>query len=276
MPDVGLVDFSTLRIPGVLQRIAVCYFAVTLLFLYTKPKTEYVTAGAILLGYWLLLALVPVPGQGAAVLEPAAATLPAYVDRLVFGAHLWAGADRLWDPEGVLSTLPAVVTTLLGVWAGRLLRSSRTPDEKTLHMLLAGVVLVVAGYVWGWFFPVNKQLWTSSFVLLTGGMALCGLALCYWLTDVKGYRRWAQPFVVYGVNAITVYVLSGVLARTLGLIQVSGPDGGTVSLQSALFQNVFAPLGPPEFASLLYALTWVAGWYLVLLWMYRKDVIIKV
>ena len=272
----ALRDFSTLRIPGVLQRIAVCYLAATLLFLYAKPKTEYVTAGVILVGYWLALLFVPAPGYGAGQLAPPEATLPAYVDRLIFGSHLWSAADRMWDPEGFLSTFPALVTTLLGVWTGRLLRSDRLPEQKTLLMLLAGVTLAAAGAAWGWFFPVNKQLWTSSFVVLTGGLALCTLGVCHWLTDVKGFRRWVQPFVVYGVNAITVYVLSGLLADLLGTIRLAGPDGTTVSLQSAIFRNVFAGAGSPELASLLYAVTWVVGWYFVLLWMYRKNIILKV
>lgn len=275
-PEWGLRDFSTLRIPGVLQRIALCYFGATLLFLYTRPRTQYLVAAGILFGYWAAMMLVPVPGFGAGRIDVPEASLAAYLDRLLLGDHLWAAAGRQWDPEGLLSTLPALVTTLLGVWTGRLLLSERAPVEKAVRLLAWGVLLVMGGYVWDWFFPVNKQIWTSSYVLLTGGQALCALGLCYWLIDVRGYTRWMQPFVVYGMNAITVFVLSGLLAKSLVSIRVTGEGGAPVSLQAYLYHQLFAGIGPPEFSSLLYALVWVVGWYLVLLGMYRKGIFIKV
>jgi predicted acyltransferase len=272
---VGLRDFSTLRIPGVLQRIAICYLVVTVLFLHLGRRGQMVLAALVLLGYWGALTLIPVTGVGPATLAPPEATLAAWLDRAVLGQHLWSQADRLWDPEGLLSTLPAVVTTLVGVWAGMLLESGRSEERKARLLLGWGGALFAAGWAWGIVFPVNKQLWTSSYVLLTGGLALAALGACYWVIDVRGHRRWAQPAVVYGVNAITVFVASGILAKTLGLIRV--PSGeGTVSVQGWIFRTIFAPLGPPELASLAHALVWIGGWYLVLLWMYRRDLVIKV
>lgn len=276
-PEFALRDFSTLRIPGVLQRIAVCYLAATLIFLYLKPRWEYVIGAAILLCYWAAMTSIPVPGHGTGVLDDPAGTLAGYLDRIVFGDHLWAQANRQWDPEGFLSTFPAVVTTLMGVWTGRLLLADTSPLEKTVRLLIWGLAALSAGYVWDWFFPINKSLWTSSYVLLSGGLAMCGLGICYWAADVRGRTGWAKPFVEYGVNAITVYVLSGLLVKTILVIQVpAGPGGDAVSLQSAIYQNIFAPLGPPRLASLLYALIWVAGLYLIAHWMYKRRIIVKV
>ncbi len=275
-PEFGLRDYGTLRIPGVLQRIAVCYFVVTLLFLYARPRWEIVVAIVILFGYWAAMTLIPVPGYGAGLLDEPAATLAGYLDRVVFGDHLWSAANREWDPEGFFSTFPAIVTTLIGVWTGRLLLTDRQPLDKVVRMLVWGLAALTAGYVWNWFFPINKALWTSSYVLLTGGLAMCGLGVCYWIADVRGRDRWTKPFVEYGVNAITVYVLSGLFLRTLLTIRVPDENGASQSLQVWIFDNVFAPLGAPRLASMIYAVVWVTGFYLIAHWMYRRKIIVKV
>lgn len=268
-------ELATLRIMGVLQRIALCYLAVSLLVLYTRPKVQaYATLG-LLLGYWALMTLVPVPGYGAGAIDVPEGTLAAYLDRLVFGQHLWVGADRLSDPEGLLSTLPAIATTLFGVWTGRLIRADIPPVDRVARLLLRGVSLVVAGYVWSWFFPINKPIWTSSYAVLTAGQAMCALGVCYWLFDIRGKSRWSQPLVVYGVNAITVYVMSGLLAKSLTIIRVPTSDGA-ISLQGWIFERVFLAVASPINASLLYALAWVAMWWAVLSLMYRRNVILKV
>lgn len=270
-------ELETLRIMGVLQRIALCYLAASLAFLYLDGRAQRWLVVGLLFGYWALLMLVPVPGVGAGLIDDPTTTLAAYVDRLVFGDHLWAGADRLWDPEGLLSTIPAVATTLFGVFAGMiLLDERRTAAEKAAALFARGAVLMAAGYAWGWVFPINKALWTSSYAVLTAGLALSGFALCYWFADVRGRRRWTQPFVVYGVNALTVFVMSGLLAKTLGLIQVGDGAGGTTSLQGWIFTTLFLPLASPTNASLLYALTWIGAWFLVLLVMYRRGIVVKV
>lgn len=276
-PELGLRPaLGSLRIMGVLQRIAICYLAVSLLVLARKPRLEVSVVLGLLFGYWALMTLVPVPGYGAGALDIPEGTLAAFVDRVVFGRHLWVGADRLWDPEGLLSTLPAIATTVFGVWAGRLLiQRAASGFEKTARLLVFGVSLVIAGYVWSWFFPVNKSIWTSSYVLLTAGQAMCTLALCYWIFDARGRARWARPFVVYGVNAITVFVLSGLLAKSLVLLEV-GDGPSAMSLQSWIFQRGFLPLASPINASLLYALVWVAMWWLVLAAMHRRGLILKV
>ncbi len=288
-PDLGFRDFSQLRIPGVLQRIGVCYFLGVMAFLWLRSRGRAVLAGVLLLGYWAVLELVPVPGTGiAGVLEPPAATLAAWVDRAVLGDHLWSAANREWDPEGVLSTLPALVTVLLGIWAGEKLRWTRSgegtsPVPAAPWLVFWGVVLTLAGWLWGQSFPINKQLWTSSYVLFTGGTAFVILGLLHaWVDDRPPHGeagaagRWVRALEIYGVNAITVYVGSGLLAKTLGLIRVPLPDGGAGSLSGVIYSRGFAPLGSPEFTSLLHAVVWVAGWWVVLWWMYRRGWVWKI
>src|SRR4051812_9801377 len=193
-------NFATTRIPGVLQRIAVCYLIASLIFLNTKWRAQALIAAALLLIYWAVMKLIPVPGFGAGNLEMEG-NLAAYVDRQLLGGHTW---KPLYDPEGILSTIPAVATALCGVLTGHLLRSGRAPAEKAAAMFVAGLSGVIAGWVWNFWFPINKALWTSSYVLFTAGLALQFLALCYWLVDIKGYRAWAKPFLIFGTNALAV------------------------------------------------------------------------
>src|SRR5215212_4464257 len=266
---------ATIRIPGVLARIAVCYLCTSIIFLNTDwRKQVYIIAG-LLLGYWALMTLVPVPGFGAGLLESKEGNLAAYVDRAVFGRHIWS-QGKVYDPEGLLSTLPAIATTLAGVLTGHLLRSRREGFEKVSAMFVAGVACVVAGWAWNYWFPVNKALWTSSYVLLTAGMALELLALCYWLIDLKGYRAWAKPFLVFGSNALAVFFLTGLFAKLLGLIKLAGADGKDVALQTAVYRNFFTTWAAPVNASLAFALCFVLLW-LGLMWvLYRRGIFIKV
>lgn len=272
-PEFGLASQLTrIRIMGVLQRIALCYLVASFLFLYTTPKGRQWWLIGLLLVYWAAMALIPVPGYGAGLLDDPVGNLASYLDRVLLGRHLWGGADYMRDPEGLFSTLPAIATTLFGIWTGSLLiDKNRESLEKVAVLFARGVVLVIIGYVWDWFFPINKPIWTSSYAVFTAGQAMCTLALCYWLIDIKGYKNWTKPFVIYGVNALVVYVASGILARTLGVISV-----GDTSLQGWLFATVFAPLAPPKMASLLYAIVWVLCWYAVLHAMHKRNIIIKV
>ncbi len=268
----AFIDLSTLRYPGVLQRIAICYLIVTLLFLYTSPRTQIAAAVALLFGYWALMELVPVPGYGAGLIDQPEATLSAYVDRVVFGGHLWASTNGMWDPEGLLSTMPAIVSTMIGVWAGHILLNDTDRSQKALMLFAWGFVLGAIGYMWDWFFPINKMIWTSSYAVFTGGLAMSFLAACYLLLDVQGRNRWSKPFIAYGMNAIAIYVLSGVLARLISVVHVR--EG--VSLKAYIYDNVFAGLGTPEFSSMLFALMWVLGLGALAWWMYRREMFIKV
>ncbi len=260
---------ATWRIPGVLQRIAVCYLIAAAIFLLTNWRGQVIWTIGLLVGYWMLMTLVPVPGFGAGVLEKGA-NLAHYIDSLVLGNHMWA-QTRTWDPEGLLSTLPAVATTLFGILTGRLLRSALTAAEKVVWMFFAGNALVFAGLVMDVWLPINKNLWTSSYAVFMAGMALIVFACCYWLIDVKGYRGWSRPFAIYGMNAIAVYVLAGMLETLLDIIQV-----GPVSLHGYLYDHLFAPLASPLNASLLWAVCCVLVLYAVAYGMYRRRWFIKV
>jgi len=258
------------RIPGVLQRIAVCYLVVSLLVLHCRVRTLKVLTVVFLVGYWALMTLAPVPGQGAPNIDEPGGHLSAWLDRAVFGDHVWEQAV-VYDPEGILSTIPALATTLFGVFAGLLLAARVEPVERVARLLVAGAALVVGGHVWGWFFPINKPIWTSSYVVFTAGLAFSALALCYWLVDIRGERTISSFFVIYGVNAIAVYVGSGGLARMLAILEIGG-----VPLKQIVYEALFASWLPPHAASLLYAVTWVAGWFVVLAWMYRRRFFIKI
>lgn len=268
-------NFATFRIPGVLQRIGLVYLAASLIFLKTTPRQQGWLIGGLLIGYWLLMTVVPVPGVGYANLEPTT-NLEAWLDRTVLGVHVYK-ATRVWDPEGILSTLPAIGTGLFGVLTGAWLRSNRPAPEKIAWLFTAGILTTLAAYVWDSFFPINKQLWTSSYVLVAAGLAMLGLATCYWLIDVQGRRRGTGFFVAFGVNAITVFFLSGLIPRIMNMIHVTRPDGTEVGAKEWLYQTFFVPwFISPYNASLAGALTFVLIWAAIAGWMYRKNIIIKV
>jgi predicted acyltransferase len=265
-------DAAGFRIPGVLQRIAVCYFFASVIFLNTRWRAQAAIAAALLLVYWAAMKLIPVPGFGAGNLEMDG-NLAAYVDRAVLGRHTW---KPLYDPEGILSTVPAIVTALAGVLTGHLLRTRREPMEKVAAMFVAGVACIVAGWVWNFRFPVNKALWTSSYVLLTAGFALQMLAVCYWLIDIKGYRAWAKPFLVFGSNALAVYFLSEAFVRAVDASSFKTAGGGETNLLALIYERLFAPLASPVNASLMFAVCTVLFWLCVMWILYRRRVFIKV
>jgi predicted acyltransferase len=267
-------NLSELRIPGVLQRIAVCYLFASIIFLETKIRTQIVITIALLLIYWFLVEFIAAPGFAAGDLTKEG-SLPSFIDRVVFGKHVWAQA-KVYDPEGLLSTIPALATTLIGVLAGHCLRTKQSAYEKVAGLFVVGAICVALGWAWNSFFPINKALWTSSYVLFTAGLALQLLALCYWVIDIKGYRRWAKPFEIFGVNAIALYVGAGLMAASLGLIKVTGADGTKVPLGDWIYQNLFASWASPINASLAFAIVFVLVW-LALMWvLFRRNIFIKV
>ncbi len=273
-------DLATLRIPGVLQRIAVTYLAGSLLFLCAPRRALPWVCAALLVGYWALMTFVPVPGFGAGQLDSKDGNLAAYVDRLLLEGHLWR-SSRTWDPEGVLSTLPALATVLFGVLAGEGLRRAEPGDARTLRLLLFGALWALLGWVAAWGFPINKPLWTSSYALLMAGFASTALGLCHHAFD-RGQRpgpvtaRVGEALAVFGVNAILVFVGSGLLARTLTLVSWDAADGTSWTLKGFLYQHSFAPLLPPQLASLAWGLAWVAGWFLVLRLLWARGIVLKV
>ena len=271
----GIYDFSHLRIPGVLQRIAIVYAICALLFLRTGWRAQLFTGIGLLLVYWALMALVPVPGSQAPNLE-AETNLGAWLDRLLLSSnHLWS-QSKTWDPEGLLSTLPAIVTGISGMLTGEWLRTRRGPYHKATGMLAAGAMLAALGLVWDLAFPINKQIWTSSYVAYTGGLALLFLGVVYWLIDILGHRRWARPFVIYGTNALFVFILSGFVAKLMYTIGWITAAGSRQTVKGWVYDTFFTPFFSPVNASLAFAITNVL-FFLALAWvLYRKRIFIKV
>lgn len=267
--------FSTIRIPGVLQRIAVCYFFASIIFIKTRARTQAIIALALLIVYFILMKHVPVPGYYVGDLTKEG-SLASYIDRRVFGPHIWK-QGIVYDPEGLLSTMGALATTLFGVLTGHLIRcKDRTPIEKVAHMFIAGVCCVSIGWAWNSWFPINKSLWTSSYVFFTGGLALQFLALCYWLIDIKGYKWWTKPFVIFGVNAIVLFEGTGLMARSMTLIKFAKGDGTTQTLQSYIYNHAYASWLAPNNASLAFAICFILLWLFLLWLLYRRNIIIKI
>lgn len=269
-------DFSTLRIPGVLQRIAICYLITSLIFIRTDWKQQTLIGIGLLILYWALMTLIAVPNCDATTIDDKACNLAAYVDRTIFGEnHIWRSA-KVFDPEGILSTIPAVITTISGALTGTWLKSKRDNLEKVAGMFFFGIVLTVTGWIWHSFFPINKSLWTSSYVLYTSGLALLFLGFCFYLIDIKNYKKWTKPFVIFGVNALALFVFSGLLSKILGIIKITDTTGKQTSLQGWIFQSGFLSIAEPINASLLFALTYILFWLLLMWLLYRKRIYIKV
>ncbi len=265
---------SSWRVYGVLQRIAVCYVIAAAFALWSNRRGWIVAAAGCLAAYWVLMRYVPVPGFGVPthdmpLLDPDR-NLVAWLDRKLLAGHLYDGTR---DPEGLISTIPAIATCLLGLLTGDWLRGPRTARAKVTGMVLFGVAGVVAGEIWNLWFPINKRLWTSSYVLLAAGLALLCLALCYWILDMKLWRgRWTAPLLVFGMNPIATYVVEEASSHAVSNLSTAS---GTF-WEDALYQHLFAPLASPANASLLYAICyvlmcWVAMWVL-----YRKRIFLKI
>jgi predicted acyltransferase len=258
-----------LRIPGVLQRIGVTYVLASLIVLRLPPRRQYALGAAVLIGYWAAIALVPIPGVGRTAMTPAH-NLPGWLDAALLGrSHLYGHGT--YDPEGLLSTLPAVVTVLFGYWSGEWLRRRPRTTSAVVRMVLAGAALAAAGAVWTTVFPANKRLWTSSFVLLTAGLAAVALALCFWAIDIVRWRRFGRPFEVMGLNAIFAYVASEVGGN---LLAYSVHPGGA-SLREQLYASML-PWTTPAHAALAVALGVLAWWWMVVYAMYRRHWFLKI
>jgi predicted acyltransferase len=268
--------FKTVRIMGVLPRISIVFIVCTVIFLRCSEKTIFRIGISILILYWFLMTFIPVPHVGYANLEKET-NLGAWLDRSILTeAHLWKSA-KTWDPEGLLSTLPAIATGLFGVLIGGYLRRKDIEQAyKVAWIFSVGLISTCLGLLWDLQFPINKSLWTSSFVLYAGGIATLILALCYWLIDVHKQDKYTVPFVVYGKNAITVFFLSGLLARTLNLISMTAADGTQKSSLAVIYERYFSPYFSPVNASLIWAIAQVLFWFIILYIMYRKKIFIKV
>ncbi len=266
-------DLSTQRILGVLQRIAICYLVASAIFLTTKVRGQIIWLLSLMVVYWLLMAFVPVPGYGAGRLD-VEGNFAHYIDRIVLGSHNYL-ATKTWDPEGIVSTLPAIATCLLGILAGHIVGLPRSLGERSLRLLGWGAVLLAAGLVCNIWLPINKKLWTDSFALFMGGLDFVLFAVFLWVVDGLGRRRAVKPLVILGMNAILIYLASEFLDEALGWITWNGA-GGTVSLRAWLYDHLFASLASPYNASLLYSLTYVSVLYLLAWVLYRRGWFVRV
>jgi predicted acyltransferase len=273
------------RFPGVLQRIGLVYGAAALMDLYGTTRSRTALGIGLLLFYWAAMMLIPVPGTGLtglAALDVPNATLAAYVDRGLFdwgawGNHLWyfSTPSGTWDPEGALSTIPAIASGLLGVAAGRWLQRPIPLEIRFSRLAMAGFVGVLLGYLWDMAFPINKALWTSSFVVFTAGFAALALSALGWLADLRGIHRWAEPFKVFGVNAILAYAGDEIVGSILYKVGVIPAESGPLDLLSAFYQMIILPRFEPRDASLIFALSMVLFWGGILTLFYRRGIYLK-
>jgi predicted acyltransferase len=268
------------RILGVLPRIAIVYICAGLLTLRTTLRQQIIIIAGLLFGYWFAMTLIPVPGEneiGALLLHTKDRNLAAYLDRAILGTnHTWVGSVT-FDPEGPLSTIPAIATAMLGVIAGRwIAQRDRSLLERITALFAAGSLGMTLGLMWNWSFPINKSLWTSSYVIFTAGMACVALATIMWIVDQNNVKWGTKPWVVFGVNPIVAFVGSGVMARLIYTLWHVNYDGKSIAIQDAIYQIVFLPWLPPRVASLAFALSFVLLWYGILLVLYKRNIILKV
>jgi predicted acyltransferase len=277
-PFVPLTRITALRIPGVLPRIGVVSIAAALLTQRTTLRQQVLTVIALLYGYWFAMTLLPVPGQegpGILYLDDPSRTLAAWVDRALLDGHLWR-QSKTWDPEGILSTFPAIGTALLGTFAGRWLGSPRSLEVRLNGLFAVGALATMLGAMWGWSFPINKGLWTSSYVLLTAGLAALAIATITWLGEGPLVRRLTTPALAFGVNPLLAFLGSGLMAKVMGSLWKVEVSGEMVPVQSVIYREIFRSWLPPHDASLAFALCFVLLWWLLLEPLRRRGIIVKV
>ena len=268
---------ATWRIYGVLQRIAICYMISAIIALWTGKRGQWAIVFGCLASYWIIMRFIPVPGFGVPthdmpLLDPDR-NLVAWLDRKLMAGRLYEGTR---DPEGLISTIPAIATSLLGVLTGEWLRSERSQRVKALGLSAFGGIGIIAGTVMNTWFPINKKLWTSSFVVFTAGLALVCLALCYWLVDIKRWRRWTGPILVFGANSIAAYVFAEILAILLNRFHIRGHDGTLISWSQFLYERFCTSWLNAADASLFFALTFVAVCWAAMAILYRKRIFLKI
>ena len=283
--DRIVVRWEHVRILGVLQRIGLVYVAAGLLSLRTTLKQQVVIVAALLYGYWFAMTLIPVSGTfsgvpgtyiGAVLLNTPSETLAAHLDRAILGLnHIWSGSVT-YDPEGPFSTIPAIGTAMLGIFAGRWILQRRPLVERIAGLFAIGSFAMVVGLMWNWVFPINKNLWTSSYVVFTAGMACVTLATIMWIVDLNNIRRWTKLFVIYGMNPIVAFVGSGVLARCIYTLWKVDYNGKPTPIETVIYNDVFAPWLEPRNASLAMAVVTVLFWFGILAVMYRRNIFLKV
>jgi predicted acyltransferase len=273
----GIQAYQDVRLPGVLQRIGIVYFVISLLYLKTTLKTQIIVASTILIGYWAVMTLIPVPGIGLANLDKET-NLASWIDSVFLKNHVWA-VTKTWDPEGILSTIPAIASGIIGLLIGQLLNRPLPKLEIVKKMGITGIILIILGLLWSITFPLNKSLWTSSFVLYTSGIAILSLTIFYYVIDVTNYKNWTKLFLVWGVNPMIVFFFSEIIPQALEMIQFQNPETPSeqINLQNYLYHFWIAPVfNNPMTASLAGALIYVTIWSLILRLFYKHQLIFKV
>ena len=267
-------DWSSFRILGVLQRIALAYFFAGFIVLRLDVKGLVKISFFLLVGYWILLITYGwYSSQDPYALKT---NLILVIDRFLLGeSHLYGGTGIQFDPEGLLSTIPSIVTILIGFLVGTMIKTSNDHEDNVQRMAMLGSLLIIIGWTWGFILPINKQLWTSSYVLYTGGIAIILLAGMIWLVDIKKIDWWTKPFVILGSNAIFLYALSSIWVKILLKISFE-LNGKMISGYSYFYKTIFQPIAGNINGSLFFALFHVLIFLLILTWMYRKNIFIKI
>ncbi len=259
-------DFSELRIPGVLQRIALVFFFCSVAFLYLRKSSQYFLFGGILIGYYVLLMYVPVPGIGPANLDPIN-NFTAWFDRLILEGYIGSGGQGQFDATGAFTTIPAITSGLAGVFVGHLLSSKiLTEQEQLIWLFVAGSGSMLMGWAFSFEFPIIKKLWTSTYVLYTSGIALLSFATIYWFLDVQKYKKGTQPFIAFGVNALTAYIAAAIVGR---ITSITG-------FKTWMYNSVLTSIFDPYNASFAYSILNTSFIFIGIWWMYKKHVVIKV
>jgi predicted acyltransferase len=275
---VWTFDLSSIRLMGVLQRIALTYLFASLIVLKLPRKSQWLVAGGLLIAYWLTMMYIPVPDYGAGVLTREG-NFGAFIDRLIIPkAHLYKGDgfNFLGDPEGLFSTIPAIVSVLAGYFTGEWIKDKKQATSQTsMDLVLFGLCCLVIAIIWDVAFPINKKIWTSSYVLFTTGWALMLLAACYELIEVRLIKRWSKPFEIMGLNAIALFVASVFLIKITAKTQI-GTGESAISIYNWIYQNIFASWSGNFNGSFLFALVTLLFWYGVAVLMYQKRWFIKV
>lgn len=273
----GIEAYQDVRLPGVLQRIAIVYFVVSLLYLKSNQRTQILVASLLLLGYWAVIALIPVPGIGEANFDKGT-NLASWIDSILLKDHMYRGTVT-WDPEGILSTIPSIATGIIGLLIGQLLHRSIPKIEIAKKMAIAGIALIIVAQIWSIVFPINKSLWTSTYVLYTAGLATVCLALLYYLIDIMNLKKGIKLFLIWGVNPMIVFFFSQIIPQGLVMIQFKNPHNPDqqINLLDYLYSFGIAPFfSNPMTASLAGALTYVAIWTFILWIFYKNKLIFKV
>lgn len=272
----GIENYQAVRIPGVLQRIGIVYFFASLLYTKTTQKTQVLVALGLLLLYWGLMTLIPVPGIGANLEK--GTNFASWLDGIILKGHMWF-TTKTWDPEGFLSTIPAIASGIIGMLVGQIINRPLPKIQIVKKMLIVGLSITVLGIIWNVVFPINKSLWTSSYVLFTSGLATLSLTILYYLIEIVNYKKWTKLFLIWGVNPMFVFFFSAIIPRVLTTIEIQNPKIITrkINLQDYFYSFCVVPsFNNPLNASLTFALYYAVFWTFILWILYKNKLVFKV